>query len=159
MNRALTYIFYTTLFLYLLTLVFASYVGVYLSYVAIPVIVITGLLRKFTPPSHKEKSMLSNVKSATAAASSVIDVAASDFNSEVEKLNKKMAFKSEVIKPLMNSLSQEKIVLVELQFERESAQDRNLICLLDEKIKKVEFDIVKLEREISLAKIKQELIG
>lgn len=40
-----------TLFLYLITLVFVSYVGVYLTYVAIPVILIFGVLSHFTSAS------------------------------------------------------------------------------------------------------------
>ncbi len=44
-------IFWSTLILYLVTLVFAAYVGVYLTYVAIPVIVISGLFAFwFEPP-------------------------------------------------------------------------------------------------------------
>ena len=38
--------FYTTLILYVPTLLTVSYVGVYLTYVAIPVIVVSGLLMK-----------------------------------------------------------------------------------------------------------------
>jgi len=37
-----------TLILYVITLVSVPYVGVYLTYIAIPVIVISGLICKFT---------------------------------------------------------------------------------------------------------------
>lgn len=43
-------IFWFTLILYLLTLAAASYVGVYLTYVAIPVIVISGVLAYWVEP-------------------------------------------------------------------------------------------------------------
>lgn len=43
-------IFYLTLFLYIMTLIFASYVGVYLTYFAIPVIVISGVIAYFLEP-------------------------------------------------------------------------------------------------------------
>ncbi len=36
-----------TLFGYILTLIFVTYVGVYLTYVAVPVIVITGVISYF----------------------------------------------------------------------------------------------------------------
>jgi len=40
-------VFGLTLFVYILTLIFVSYVGVYLTYVAVPVIVITGVISHF----------------------------------------------------------------------------------------------------------------
>lgn len=42
--------FLLTLFVYALTLAYASYVGVYLTYVAVPVIVVSGLLAYLTRP-------------------------------------------------------------------------------------------------------------
>jgi antibiotic biosynthesis monooxygenase (ABM) superfamily enzyme len=44
------FIFLGTLTLFVLTLIFASYVGVYLTYFAIPVIVVSGLLTYFLEP-------------------------------------------------------------------------------------------------------------
>ena len=49
-------IFFITLVLYLITLYFASYVGVYLTYVAVPVIVITGFFAYVTRPGEKIKT-------------------------------------------------------------------------------------------------------
>jgi hypothetical protein len=48
MGKTVEFIFFVTLFLYLVTLFRVPYVGVYLTYVAIPVIVISGLIAKFT---------------------------------------------------------------------------------------------------------------
>lgn len=48
--KAAFLIFWCTLILYLLTLASASYVGVYLTYVAIPVIVFSGLLAYWVEP-------------------------------------------------------------------------------------------------------------
>ncbi len=48
------FVFYTTLVLYLITLYTVSYVGVYLTYVALPVIVISGLIMYWTAPEDEE---------------------------------------------------------------------------------------------------------
>lgn len=48
------FVFYTTLALYLITLYTVSYVGVYLTYVALPVIVISGLIMYWTTPEDEE---------------------------------------------------------------------------------------------------------
>ncbi len=48
MADKIEFIFWATLILYIITLFTVPYVGVYLTYVAIPVIVITGLICKFT---------------------------------------------------------------------------------------------------------------
>ncbi len=43
-------IFWLTLVVYVLTLYFVSYVGVYLTYIAVPTIVITGFIAYITRP-------------------------------------------------------------------------------------------------------------
>lgn len=48
MADKIEFIFWATLILYIITLVSVPYVGVYLTYVAIPVIIISGLICKFT---------------------------------------------------------------------------------------------------------------
>jgi hypothetical protein len=45
--------FWWTLILYLITIFTVSYVGVYLTYVAIPVIVISGLIMYCTAPKEE----------------------------------------------------------------------------------------------------------
>ena len=47
-------IFWWTLILYLITIFTVSYVGVYLTYVAIPVIVISGLIMGFVAQMAKD---------------------------------------------------------------------------------------------------------
>ncbi len=48
MHKKSTFVFWTTLILYLVTLFTVSYVGVYLTYIALPVIIISGLIMKLT---------------------------------------------------------------------------------------------------------------
>ena len=50
-------IFFLTLVLYFATLYFSNYVGVYLTYVAVPTIVATGFIAYVTrPEDEKEKT-------------------------------------------------------------------------------------------------------
>lgn len=48
MGEKAQFVFFITLFLYLVTLASVPYVGVYLTYIAIPIIIISGLIAKFT---------------------------------------------------------------------------------------------------------------
>ena len=53
MFRVSSLIFWVTLALYVITLLSVSYVGVYLTYVAIPILVISGLLMVLSKPKDK----------------------------------------------------------------------------------------------------------
>ena len=50
MHRITFFVFWGTLLLFGAVLVFASYVGVYLQYVAIPVIIVSGVIMRLTRP-------------------------------------------------------------------------------------------------------------
>lgn len=54
MHDKAEFVFFTTLILYLITLFTVSYVGVYLTYIAIPVIVVSGLIMYWTRPKEEE---------------------------------------------------------------------------------------------------------
>lgn len=51
MHEKAKFIFYTTSILFGAVLVFATYIGVYLTYIAIPVILLSGLIMKCTRPN------------------------------------------------------------------------------------------------------------
>lgn len=53
MYEKASFVFFTTLILYIITLLTASYVGVYLIYVAIPLIIISGLIMNFSEPNKQ----------------------------------------------------------------------------------------------------------
>jgi len=54
MHDKAVFVFVTTLVLYLITLFTVPYVGVYLTYVALPVIIISGLIMHLTTPTDEE---------------------------------------------------------------------------------------------------------
>ena len=61
MHRTSEIIFFSTLALYLITLITVSYVGVYLTYVAVPVIIISGLIMYWTRPREEEWFVLAQI--------------------------------------------------------------------------------------------------
>lgn len=54
MHDKAEFVFVTTLILYLITLFTVSYVGVYLTYVALPVVGISGLIMYWARPKKEE---------------------------------------------------------------------------------------------------------
>lgn len=55
MHKVAKFVFWSTLLLFGAVLIFASYVGVYLTYVAIPVIIVSGVIMKMTKPKFKKE--------------------------------------------------------------------------------------------------------
>lgn len=58
MHAKAKFIFWIILFLYVVTLVFATYVGVYLTYIAIPLIVLSGIVMKMTKPKNRPETVM-----------------------------------------------------------------------------------------------------
>lgn len=53
MHEKANFVFWITLVLYLITLFTVSYVGVYLTYIALPVIIISGFIAYVTRPKDE----------------------------------------------------------------------------------------------------------
>ncbi len=79
MYEKAAFVFWTTLGLYLLTLFAVSYVGVYLTYVAIPIIVLSGLVMLISKP---KKQTLDGVRKVKGAAKSTLEEAKEAFGVE-----------------------------------------------------------------------------
>ena len=62
MHEKANFVFTLTLILYLITLFTVSYVGVYLTYIALPVIVISGLISYMTEPKNNTTEQVSSEK-------------------------------------------------------------------------------------------------
>lgn len=52
--KTCSFIFGLTLVIYLITLYFVSYVGVYITYIAIPIIIFTGFIAYITQPNDDQ---------------------------------------------------------------------------------------------------------
>jgi len=121
MHAKASFVFWLTLFLYLLTLFTVSYVGVYLTYIAIPILVISGLIMKCSTPKPEHKEIIDNSKSvlkeAGKTANSLLSEANNtleEFNSSLERynrVNELVRERSKIIRECTQSLKLEKISL------------------------------------------------
>jgi len=111
MHKISSFIFWATLILYIVTLLTVSYVGVYLTYFAIPVILISGLIMKFTTPKNNKTS--SEFSNATTRFFNDVNSGLEQFNKSLDKFNKKTALIDERTKQLKD----QKILLQRQQIE------------------------------------------
>lgn len=86
MYEKAAFVFWTTLGLYLLTLFTVSYVGVYLTYVAIPFISLSGLVMLVARPSKESQDKIDKAKEAAREASQVISYSADKLGKTMEEL-------------------------------------------------------------------------
>ena len=87
MYEKASYVFWITLFLYIVTLLTVSYVGVYLTYVAIPLIVLSGLIMKFSTPSTRSQEIIDGTKSTIDEIGNTTDNFLNEVNSALNSFN------------------------------------------------------------------------
>jgi hypothetical protein len=87
MHAKATFVFWITLILYLITLFTVTYVGVYLTYIAIPLIVLSGLIMKCTKPKPEYEEIVNNTKSALKKTGKATNSALEALNSFLDEMN------------------------------------------------------------------------
>jgi hypothetical protein len=90
MYKASAFVFWVTLGLSLITLLTVSYVGVYLTYIALPVIVVSGLIMKFSRPRAEQTGAFENAAKAFSNGLHVFGSAIEQAASDAEKASAKM---------------------------------------------------------------------
>ncbi|MEI6894000.1 MAG: hypothetical protein V5789_05100 [Colwellia sp.] len=90
-------VFWLTLGLYILTLYTVSYVGVYLTYIAIPMIVVSGLIMKLSKPKPKTQQLLDSVSSVTKDVKLVTNDILDEINTATSQYNEKSRIKHQKI--------------------------------------------------------------
>ncbi|ROP62529.1 hypothetical protein EDF81_1023 [Enterobacter sp. BIGb0383] len=157
MHSLSKYVFYSTLILYILTLLTVSYVGVYLTYVAIPVIVVSGLLMK----------MFSKKSSRSGAVSATVAKVFNDANTGLERFNENMYWYNEKnriigekVEPYNERIQAIRAKMIEpevkLKYETDPEKRKILAACLDsleEGIREIESekDQIKMAVEIDIA--------
>lgn len=91
MHAKATFTFWLTLSLYLVTLFTVSYVGVYLTYVAIPLLVVSGLVMKCSTPKSEHKKIIDESKSALYQASMATTDTLDEINNFLGDVNKSLS--------------------------------------------------------------------
>lgn len=151
------YVFYTTLILYVLTLLTVSYVGVYLTYVAIPVIVVSGLLMKLL---GKRKSKSGEVSNVVARVLNDTNVGLERFNEGMHWFNEKNRIINEKTKPLNEQIHaiRMKMIEPEVKLKYESDPEKKTLNALIESMEKdiriieSQKDEIKMAIEIDIAR-------
>ncbi len=166
MHEISKFTFWIMLVLYVATLVFVTYVGVYLTYVAIPIIVISGLVMTITKPKNESGTgLLSTINELGGAATTVLEEATSfldEINTSLEKHNRtqlliieRTKFHRDEIRQLKLKMVEPKINLKYASNEGERQQYKVAIDEIDVSIKELERKILSTKKqcEIEVAKL------
>lgn len=94
MHEKAAFVFWITLGLYLLTLFTASYVGVYLTYIAIPIIALSGLLMKLTKPKKETQETYDLLKKEGRELRGMSISALEQINESLDDVNRRIAEKN-----------------------------------------------------------------
>lgn len=161
MHEISKFVFWTSLILYIATLVFVSYVGVYLTYVAIPIIIVSGLIMKLTKPKNKDvPGLFSTINELGNSAASTLDELngfLAETNTSLELYNRKQALIRENTQSHRDAITQLKLKKVEPKIELKYADDdesktkiRDVINLIDKSIQEIEKKILEIEKQCEL---------
>lgn len=166
MHNISIFVFWITIILYGATLATASYVGVYLTYVAIPLIVVSGIIAILSKPKNNRKSeknirpsLLSGIARSTVHAlnetSGVLNKtseALDSFNNRLDLRNIELDLK--ILRASVSELQREKEMshanIKHEDEESERINDSAVISGIDIKIKEIESEIWILENKYEL---------
>lgn len=95
MYKGFAFVFWITLGLYLVTLFTVPYVGVYLTYVAVPVIILSGLVMKFSKPRSQHPSAFGTAAKAVSDGLYVFATTVEKLASDAEKVTAELRAKVE----------------------------------------------------------------
>lgn len=161
MHEIAKFVFWMTLVLYAATLIFVSYVGVYLTYVAIPVVLIFGLIMKISKPNKQTSpgffSAVNELMTASNASLDEVNALLSETNSSLKKYNRKQVLvrqrtlteKEEIAQLRLRKVEPE-INLKYAKNEQEKNTFREEIEIIDKLIKEVEQRILEIEKQCEL---------
>jgi cell shape-determining protein MreC len=164
MHAKAAFVFWLTLILYITTLVFVTYVGVYLTYLAIPLIVISGLIMRSAKPSEtyqgnssKVKSAISEKLNATESVLTETNKILDGFNSSLEGYNKKTILIREKTEKLREEVRQLKLKKKKPEVHLKHAKDieektkyQKIIAAIEIEITSLEEGVYDIEKECEL---------
>jgi len=153
MHAKATFIFWLTLILYLITLFSVTYVGVYLTYGAIPVLIVSGLVMRFSTPKPKHKKIIDDGKSAISqigktthdilgGANSVLN----DFNKSLGEYNEINALVQDRAAPYKNKIQALKLEKVPFEVNVKYAKTPSEKIELEQKINLIN-EQIKLNKQ------------
>lgn len=144
MHRLFTFVFYITLALYLITLLTVSYVGVYLTYIALPLIVVSGLLMRLT---RRKPQAPGPVSTAVATALSDAHEGIGRVNDSLQWFNEKNRLVRERCAPLNTRIQTLRRAMIEPEVKVKYEQDAQRKRAMMDEITRLEQDIAALEAQ------------
>ncbi|MBK0003310.1 hypothetical protein [Erwinia sp. S38] len=148
------YVFCSTLILYVLTLLTVTYVGVYLTYVAVPVIVLSGLLMKL---SAKRNNPPGPVSTAVANVLSGANTGLAQVNESLLWYNEKLRIINEKTEPHNKRIQDIKIKMIEPEVMLKYERDPFKIKALEAQLESMEQDISEIESQKDEIKLAVEI--
>ena len=156
MYKISRFIFWSTLILYIITLCTVSYVGVYLTYIAIPIIIISGLIMKMTKPKFKKEPSSEFGKAANEFFSEVSN-GLDQMNTSLDKFNKKFDLISERTEHLKNKRNLFRQQKIEPEIELKYAKTSEEKSKYSKIIRDIDQEIIKIDCQIDAIKKQCEL--
>lgn len=148
------FVFWVTLILYLITLGTVTYVGVYLTYIAIPMIVISGLVMLLSKPKPETQKVLDSVSSLTKEARQATNEILNDTRTSLAQFNEKHKVIHEHTKELRERKHQLSLAKIKPEVALQSEQDvmrrkelASTISNIDRDIREIDSSISQIERE------------
>lgn len=148
------YVFYSTLTLYVLTLLTVTYVGVYLTYVAVPVIIVSGLLMKLSAKKNKEPGPVST---AVANVLSEANTGLAQVNESLQWYNEKLRIINEKTEPHNQRIHDIKMKMIEPEVMLKYERDPVKIKVLEAQLESMEQDISEIESQKDEIKLAVEI--
>jgi hypothetical protein len=155
-------IFWLTLILYCATLMFASYVGVYLTYAAVPTIIFSGLVMWSTAPKEdvqkpKTTNAVTEGLKATTSILNDFNDFMGDVNTSLEQFNKKTALFNEKAIPYKAKIrkleNEKKLLDIHLRYAKifeERMGFEKQIKPIKQAINEIEMQLSKIEKQCEL---------
>lgn len=158
MYEKAAFVFWLTLALYLITLLTVSYVGVYLTYIAIPLIALSGLIMLIAKPKAESKKKQETVRRVAREGLTAVNGFLEDLNGGLEQLNHSLEKRNRIHDQKQNKIAQIRIrrhklmkelnqlYLDELESDtrQQSEKKQEMIKILQTKMVECEEEVKKL---------------
>ena len=149
-----SFVLLVTLTLYLLALFTVSYVGVYLTCVAIPILILSGFAMKCATPKPEHKKNIDDAKTALRQVDELTSEAINSFLggvnkslSEYNEVNALVTERAKFYKDQVQQLKLEKIPFdVHLKYEKSQLEQNNIQKKIDEINKMIDVNEKQIEK-------------
>ena len=121
MHEKAAFIFWVTLILYVTTLFTVSYVGVYLTYIAIPFIALSGIVMLIAKPSKKSQENIDQIKATAKSTTEAASVGLQNFSTSIDELSK-----SALVSSIKLRLESEKCWPIEKRINQKEEKKRDI---------------------------------